>query len=102
MYRDKESKIRLTADELARLDRNVKRTTMSREGYIRTLLKGYEPQTKPPERYWVLVRELHEIARSLSLYADRLADTELPELYKRLGKVCSLLQSLPVPQKSSE
>ena len=34
MYRDKEIKIRLTASELARLDRCVARTTMSREGYI--------------------------------------------------------------------
>ena len=100
MYRDKEIKIRLTANELARLDRSVKRTTMSREGYIRTLLRGYEPQTKPPERFWELLHELWEISNILSRYADTLPNTELPELYKRLGKVCGQLQALPVPQKS--
>ena len=51
MYRNKEIKIRLTEKELERLNRNAGKTTFSREGYIRTILNGYDPQASPPKEY---------------------------------------------------
>ena len=99
MYRNKEIKIRLTEKELERLDRSVAKTTMSREGYIRTLLRGYEPQTQPPERFWELLRELWDISDRLCVLADALPDSELPSLSRRHAEICSELQRLSNPQK---
>lgn len=102
MYRNKEIKIRLTEKELERLDRNVAKTTFSREGYIRTLLRGYDPQAKPPDRYWKLLHELWEISNRLCPYADTMPNSDLPEIYHRHGEICSALQGLFIPVKSED
>lgn len=49
-YRPIEIKVRFTREELQNLDNRVKRTGMSREGYIRTLCKGKAPSELPAHR----------------------------------------------------
>ncbi len=108
MYRDKEIKIRLTEKELERLNRNAGKTTFSREGYIRTILNGFDPQASPPEEYWGFIRELWRMGDELNKIADEIGSYDLDikkrtaELRSRLGKVTGKLQSIHVPQKSTE
>lgn len=108
MYRNKEIKIRLTEKELERLNRNAGKTTFSREGYIRTILNGYDPQASPPEEYWSYIRELWHIGDEINNIADEIGSYDLDikkrisELRHRLGKITGKLQSIYVPQKSTE
>ena len=108
MYRNKEIKIRLTDKELERLNRNAGKTTFSREGYIRTILNGYDPQALPPEEYWGYIRELWHIGDEINNIADEIGSYDLDikkrisELRHRLGKVTGKLQTIYVPQKSTE
>ena len=48
----------MTKDELQALDKKVKRTGMSREGYVRTLCNNKTPVELPPADYHALVREV--------------------------------------------
>lgn len=108
MYRNKEIKIRLTEKELERLNHNAGKTTFSREGYIRTILNGYDPQALPPKEYWGYIRELWDMGDGLNSIADGMDAYNLDlkkrtaELRRRLGKVTGKLQSIYVPQKSTE
>ena len=105
LKRNIEIKVRLSKDELQRLDKCVKKTTLSREGYVRTLIRGYEPQSEPPEEYYDLVRKLREIDDELCRYADNipLSNMESLALFGKLTKqmthVCDRLQSLFLPRK---
>lgn len=106
MYRNKEIKIRLTEKELARLDRNVARVGISREGYIRTILSGYEPQTSPPKEFYVYLRILRALCDEINKCRFDII-TKHPELYATLsewrqilGKLCDELQSISLPKKS--
>lgn len=105
MTRNIEIKIRLSNDEFQRLSRNVRRSGISREGYLRELICGYEPQELPPVEYYEILRELREIQDSL----DKLALTVLkygsldPKEYfrqaRQLGEICNSLQTAFVPRK---
>ena len=105
LKRNIEIKVRLSKDELQRLDKCVKKTTLSREGYVRTLIRGYEPQAEPPEEYYDLIQKLREIDDDLCRYADNipLSNMESLALFGKLTKqmthVCDRLQSLFLPRK---
>lgn len=105
MYRNKEIKIRLTEKELQRLDRNVAKTSTSREGYVRTLIFGYAPQSAPPQAYWdkvrslwAVVKELEGIALSAGRYDMALGNT-IASLNGRLAEITAGLQSINTPKK---
>lgn len=74
--------VRMTKAELQALDKKVKRTSMSREGYVRTLCNNKLPVELPPADYYTLIREvralgnnLHQIAYKAN--AQGLLDTPL-------------------------
>lgn len=100
--------VELTEKELERLNRNAGKTTFSCEGYIRTILGGYDPQASPPEEYWSYIRELWHIGDEINNIADEIGSYDLDikkrisELRHRLGKITEKLQSIYVPQKSTE
>ncbi|MGL4668668.1 MAG: plasmid mobilization protein [Saezia sp.] len=48
MHRKQSFIVRMTKEELASLDKKVKKTGMSREGYIRTLCNNKTPVEIPP------------------------------------------------------
>ena len=109
MYRNKEIKIRLTEKELQRLDRNVAKTTFSREGFIRKILSGYTLVEQPPVRYWELIRELRDIAGGMrSMYYKLRVTTgdfpfkEFSDFTDRILSVCDELQDLPIPRKTDK
>ncbi len=62
---------RLNAKEHQRLKKNVKKTGLSQETYIRTLLDGYAPKELPPPDYHSMMRELNAIGNSINQIAAR-------------------------------
>lgn len=62
---------RLNVKEHQRLKKNVKKTGLSQETYIRTLLDGYAPKELPPPDYHSMMRELNAIGNSINQIAAR-------------------------------
>ena len=97
--------VRLTDAEMERLDKAVRRTKLSREGYVRTLISGYEPQSLPPVEYYEILHELREIQDTIELLSrvvsqhGAIDSTEYSRQVKRLGEICHSLQTAFVPRK---
>lgn len=62
---------RLNAKEHQRLKKNVRKTGLSQETYIRTLLAGYVPKELPPPDYHAMMCELNAIGNSINQIAAR-------------------------------
>lgn len=58
-------------DENARLQTSAKKSGLSQEGYIRSLINGYEPKAMPPPDYYMMIRELHAIGNNLNQLAAK-------------------------------
>ena len=56
---------------MLKLKKNVKKTGLSQETYIRTLLAGYAPKELPPPDYHSMMRELNAIGNSINQIAAR-------------------------------
>ena len=53
--------VRLNRAEMERLDKTVKKTGLSREGYIRQLINGNVPKELPPMDFYDVLKELRQI-----------------------------------------
>ena len=62
---------RLNAKEQQQLKKNVKKTGLSQETYIRRLIEGYVPKELPPIDYHAMMRELNAIGNSMNQIAAR-------------------------------
>lgn len=62
---------RLNRKEAELLDKKVKRSGLSREGYLRHLVNGLVPNDAPPADYYRFMRELHHIGNSLNQIARK-------------------------------
>lgn len=62
---------RLNIKEQQFLDEQVKKSGLSQEGYLRTLIKGYIPRALPPIEYHATMRELHTIGKNLNQIAAK-------------------------------
>jgi len=62
---------RLNAQECQRLKKQVKKTGLSQEAFIRTLINGYVPKELPPPDYYAMMRELHAIGSNLNQIAAK-------------------------------
>lgn len=69
--RNKTIKVRFTDDELKELDLRVKRTSMTREAYIRAVLADTVPVELPPIDYIQLLRELTFVSNNLNQIARK-------------------------------
>lgn len=67
--RNSEIKVRLTKQELQALEKRVKKTGMSREGYVRLLLRDKVPVEIPPLEYFDLIREIRRVGNNLNQIA---------------------------------
>lgn len=108
MHRNKGFMLRLTQSELDRLNRSVARTQLSREGYVRTLLMGYDPPAAPPEKYWTLIRKLWDIGSELEKIGRTAKDDDsdacelIGDCRRRLVDTICALQTIAVPEKSKD
>lgn len=63
--------VRLNAKEQQNLARQVKKSGLTQESYIRTLINGYVPKELPLPDYYAMMRELHAIGSNLNQIAVR-------------------------------
>lgn len=61
--------VRLNAMEQENLVKQVKKSGLSQEGFIRSLINGYVPKELPPPDYFSMMRELHAIGNNLNQIA---------------------------------
>ena len=61
----------LNRKEAETLDKKVKRSGLSREAYLRHLVKGMEPREAPSADYFSFMRELHAIGKNLNQIAQK-------------------------------
>ncbi|AFV01113.1 MULTISPECIES: plasmid mobilization relaxosome protein MobC [unclassified Dehalobacter] len=61
----------LNKEEKTKLQANAKKTGLSKETYLRTLINGYVPKELPPPDYYVIMRELHAIGGNLNQIAAK-------------------------------
>ncbi len=59
----------LNEAENQRLHNNVKRTGLSQENYLRSLINGYAPKELPPIDYYSMLRELRTIGGNINQLA---------------------------------
>ena len=69
--RNKTIKVRLTETELSALDSKVRKTSLSREAYIRAVLSDTVPVELPPIDYVSLIKELNRIGSNLNQIAAK-------------------------------
>lgn len=60
---------RLTPKEAQSLDAKVRKSGLSREAYLRQLIKGVVPRDAPPPDYYSMMKELYRIGNSLNRIA---------------------------------
>ena len=60
-----EIKVRMTHEEAATLTSRAKKSGLSREAYVRSLLGGLIPTDKPPPDFFAMMKELHYIGTAL-------------------------------------
>ena len=66
-----EIKLRLSETEFLRLQNNVAKTKLSREGYLRHLVNGYIPAEAPPPDYFKMMNELYHVGNNLNQVARK-------------------------------
>ena len=71
MKRSVEIKVRLNRKEAERLNKRVKKSSLSREAYLRHLIGGSIPRDAPPADYYAMMRELYHIGNSLNQVAQK-------------------------------
>jgi len=108
LYRDKSFVIRLTQKEMDKLNKNVKLTGKTREGFVRTLLMGFEPQLMPSQEYfdyiralWLVVNDLDDLYRIVARKDEELG-RKLRDQFKELLRITEGLQFIHANKKSEE
>ena len=66
-----EIKCRLTRKEVASLNKRVKKSGLSREGYLRQIINDLVPTDAPPPEYFAMMRELHYIGVNINQIAQK-------------------------------
>ncbi|MCG4662400.1 MobC family plasmid mobilization relaxosome protein [[Clostridium] innocuum] len=69
MRRKNEIKLRLFDDELSKLNLEVEKSGLSRESYLRSLIKHELPRGKPTEDYLEVIHQLKMIGNNLNQIA---------------------------------
>lgn len=67
--------VRLNEKERQHLASQVKKSGLSQEAFIRTLINGYVPKALPPPDYYAMMRELHAIGNNLNQLAVKAHST---------------------------
>ena len=108
LKRNFEIKVRLSTEELHHLSKCVKKTTFSREGYVRRLINDYEPKSAPPDEYYEIIRELRKMNTELKRYTDAIPKSGIESIAfftsvtKRLTNACDRLQNLFLPRHKAQ
>ena len=63
--------VHLSDDEFAVVKRCIKKTGLSKEAYIRSVLLGSIPKEKPDERFYAMMKDLSGIANNVNQLARK-------------------------------
>ncbi len=98
---------RLNKEEHQRLQKLVKKTGLSQETYIRTVLTGHVPKEAPNVDFYGMMRELNAIGNRMNQIAARANATgfflaeEYAENYNWLkNKVLEIQAAVTLPEKA--
>ena len=93
---------RLNAKEQQQLKKNVKRTGLSQETYIRRLIEGYVPKELPPIDYHAMMRELNsmnQIAARANATGFFLADEYASYVHEFRKAVLEIQRAVTQPER---
>ena len=93
--------LRLSDRELERLNRDVKKAGMSREAYLRQLIKKIQPKELPSADYTDILKNLRQIGNNMNQIAAKANATGVVDaaeywkavrwLEKEIGKIIEVL-----------
>ena len=95
--RTKEIKVRFNDDELRQLNDAVKKSGLSREEYVRLLIKGYVPKDKPTPDLLELISQLRRIGNNLNqlvTIAHRTNSIDIKRYRKDTERLFNLIQEI--------
>lgn len=101
--------VRLNGKEQQHLASQVKKSGLSQEAFIRSLINGYVPKALPPLDYYAMMRELHAIGNNLNQLAakahatgqlDRAAFQQEADQLRRA--VQQIQQAVTAPERRTE
>jgi len=87
----------LSSPEATDFNRRVRRSGLSREAYLRQIIKGLRPQDTPPPDFYTLTNELRRIGVNLNQLAARANTTDHIDgdwLTKVLGELEDTLRAV--------
>ena len=96
LKRNNEIKVRLTQGELDLLNEKVKKTSMSREQFVRKAISGVIIKEMPPIEYYDLISELRKVGATVNQllkksiskdYIDTSTLSETLESYRKTEKM---------------
>jgi hypothetical protein len=90
-----EIKFRLNRSEADIFNKRVKKSGLSREGYIRQLIAGLVPTDAPPPDYFAMMRELHYIGVNLNQIAQKAHSMNVLDV-KRYDENAAILKTAVV------
>ncbi len=70
----------MSEDELKELDRNVQKAGMTREHYVRKLLKGSRVFEAPPVEFAVLIRDINRVGSNIDRILRMAYTKNLPDV----------------------
>ena len=101
-----EIKVRLNQREADILNEKVKKSSLSREAYLRQLICGLIPQDAPPPDYYAMMKELYRIGNNLNQIARKaqmLNMIDVPQYRKAVGEfeaaVKTITEAVILPRK---
>lgn len=100
---------RMNAKEQQLLIKKVKKSGLSQEAFIRSLINGYVPKELPPPDYFTMIRELHAIGSNLNQLAAKanatghIDKTMFQYEANRLRKaVQDIIEAVTAPERRNE
>ncbi len=106
--RDIRVEVRFTTVEYAAFMRNVKKSGLNRESYLRSLAANYIPRAVPPFDFYGMTKELHAIGNNIHQVTARANATgffmvaELRENMKKLFDAIDRIEAgVLEPEKSN-
>lgn len=96
---------RVNEKERSNLQKQVEKSGLSQETYIRTVLSGHVPKESPPVEYFQMIRELNAIGKNLHQISARanatgfiLADQYEDNYTKLMEKVLAIQEAVMLPE----
>lgn len=85
----------LNGKEAEKFNKNVKRSDLPREVYLRQIINGLLPTAAPPPDYFAMMKELHYIGVNLNQMAQKAHALNVIDM-KRFHDVVSLINKTVV------